>query len=149
LLRLTGAGQFSSLIYCGVCSNQGGPFIPKLALAPTNENIMILSAFGLVKTTNLFSAPTPTWYQDALDLASPISALAFAPSDLSGNTYAWATQDGKFRVTSVGIGGFSIDATFFAYVTDLAFNPNNANILYVTFSGFTLGKGHVLKNVNA
>lgn len=149
VLRLTGAGQFPTWVYCGACSNQGGPFIPKLALAPTNENIMILSAFGLVKTTNLFSAPIPTWYQDALDLASPISAVAFAPSDLSGNTYAWATEDGKFRVTSVGVGGFSVDANFFAYVTALGFAPNNANTLYITFSGFSPTQGgHLLKNVN-
>jgi hypothetical protein len=159
IVRISGAGQFSSEVFsAGQYNLPYIPFIGRLALAPTNEDILITGASLLAKTTNFFSADTPNWYQDSPDLNSPITAIAFAPSDLSGNTYAFGTADGQLQITATGSGYNTTDLNGGngvpnRYVTALAFQPNNPNVLYVTLSGFdegTPGKpGHVFKTGNA
>jgi hypothetical protein len=87
IVRITGAGKFSSEVFSAQQYNYPNiPFIGRLALAPTNEDILITGASVLIKTTNFFSAVSPDWYQDSLDLNAYITALTFAPSDLSGET---------------------------------------------------------------
>jgi hypothetical protein len=157
IFRETGAGQFQTRI-ASFSGDANVPFIGRLALAPTNENVMITGSSILHKSTNIFSASIPTFYQDCPDLGATITALAFAPSDLSGNTYAFATENAQILLTSIGAGYASSDLNAGGsvpsrYVTQVAFQPNNANVLYVTLSGFdegTPGKpGHVFKTANA
>src|SRR5207249_6092170 len=91
------------------------------------------------------------------EMGTDISGLAFAPSDPTGNTYAFGTATGKLRLTTDGGTTWTnIDAGNVVpdrYVTDLSFDPADPNILFVTLSGFnegTPGKpGHVFKTANA
>ena len=86
-----------------------------------------------------------------------ISAAAFAPSDSTSATYAFGTDAGQLRVTTNGGASWTdIDPTNGVpdrYVTALAFDPTNANILYVSLSGFDEGTpgqpGHLFKTLNA
>ncbi len=159
IVRESGAGQFEQEVFAaGTYNLPNVPFIARLALAPTNENILLTAASILIKTTNFFSASTPDWFQDSQDVGAPITALAFAPSDLSGNTYAFGTSDGQLWLTSTGSGADAVNinagnAVPGRYVTAVAFHPNNPNILYAALSGFdegTVGKpGHVFKTGNA
>jgi hypothetical protein len=85
------------------------------------------------------------------------TAIAFAPSDPSGNTYAFGTSDGQLRITSNGGTTWTdIDPGNNVpnrYVTDLAFDPNDPTLLYVAVSGFDEGTpstpGHLFKTNTA
>jgi hypothetical protein len=159
IVRQTGAGQFQQGVFsAGDYNLPNVPFIARLALAPANEDILLTGAGFLIKSTNFFSAGSPSWIQDSPDLKAPITALAFAPSDRAGNTYAFGTADGKLGVTSTGSGFDAANvnaggAVPSRYVTGVAFHPNNPNILYVTLSGFDEGtpgkQGHLFKTANA
>jgi photosystem II stability/assembly factor-like uncharacterized protein len=142
----------------------GVPFIARFEKCPSNDDVFIAGTDNVWKSTNFFSAGTPTWSPrgpDPLDPNPPfaagfgITALAFAPSDPTCNTYAVATETGKiFITTNDGATMNDISAGVpDRYVTDLAFDPTNANILYVTLSGFNEGTpgapGHVFKTTNA
>lgn len=142
------------------------PFIGRLVMSPTNENIVLTGDTALIKTTNFMnnpdiydpSWPGDYWYYDSDDLGATISAIAFAPSDRKGNTYAWGTSDGQLRVTKVGDGTQASDINRAGgvpnrYITSLVFDPVNSNTLYVALSGFdegTPGKpGHLFRTTNA
>src|SRR5262249_8320794 len=134
------------------------PFIARLALAPADEDTLLTGASILIKTTNFFSSFSPRFFQDSADLNSPITALAFAPSDRAGNTYAFGAADGQLWLTATGSGRDAVNinagnAVPGRYVTALAFHPGNPNVLFATLSGFdegTPGKpGHVFKTGNA
>jgi hypothetical protein len=159
IVRLTGAGQFEQYVFsAGNYNLPNVPFIARLALAPGDEDTLLTGASILLKTTNFFSNFSPTFFQDSADLNSPITALAFAPSDRAGSTYAFGTADGQLWLTATGSGRNAVNinagnAVPGRYVTALAFHPGNPNIVYVTLSGFdegTPGKpGHVFKTGNA
>ncbi|MGA2658443.1 MAG: immunoglobulin domain-containing protein [Verrucomicrobiota bacterium] len=159
IVRTTGAGQFSDEVFAaGQFNLPNIPFIGRLALAPTNEDVLITATSLLIKSTDFFSAANPDFYQDSPDLNSTITALAFAPSDLSGSTYAFCTLDGQLQLTTTGNGYDAVNLNAGngvpgRYITDVAFQPNDPNTLYVTLSGFdegTPGKpGHVFKTANA
>lgn len=156
---------------------QNAPFISRFAMHPANENIVIAGTDNLWKCTDFFVTPggTPTWSRNSPDFRRPlfigetappsdrpigISAMAFAPSDPTGNTYAFGLEDGKLRITTQGGGTADkwrdLDPDGGVpnrYVTSIMFDPRNAAIVYVTLSGFdegTVGKpGHLFKTGNA
>ncbi len=164
LFRTTGGRQFSEVVFAASAYNLPNiPFIGRVAMAPTNENVVLTGNSSLIKTTNFFTATAaPTtgsnWFFDSADLGASITAIAFAPSDVSGNTYAFGTADGQLWLTSTGTGNQAVNMNAGGvvpgrYVTAFAFQPNNANILYAALSGFDEGTpgqpGHVFKTVNA
>jgi hypothetical protein len=136
---------------------------------PANENVFIADTNMLWRTTDFFSAPLfpgPTWSANSPEMgecgpgtsgAGCIAALAFAASDATCSTYAFATGDGRLRRTVNG--GSTWDdldvgnAVPDRWVTDLAFDSTDANTLYVTLSGFDEGTpgqpGHVFKTSSA
>jgi len=86
-----------------------------------------------------------------------ITSVAFAASDPTGNTYAYSHESGELRLTTNG-GKNWLDldvsnAVPDRYVTELAFDPNDGNGLYLTLSGFnesTPGQsGHLFRTTNA
>jgi hypothetical protein len=89
--------------------------------------------------------------------AGCITALAFAASDPTCGTYAFATGDGRLqRTVNAGTTWDDLDANNGVpgrFVTDLAFAPTDANVLYATLSGLDEGTpgqpGHVFKTTNA
>ena len=155
IARVTGAGQFFTPVFPYNIPNK--PFTCRIAIAPGNENIVLTGSSQLIRTTNFFTAQdVPDWSFDSPDLGEFVSAIAFAPSDAAGNTYAFGGSGGALRVTAPANNSVDIDAGNAVpnrYVTAMAFAPNNANILYATLSGFdegTPGKpGHVFKTANA
>jgi hypothetical protein len=136
---------------------------------PSNEDVFLAGTNTLWRTMDFFSAPRspgPTWVANGPAMGECgsqtsgngcIAAMAFAPSDATCDTYAFATGDGRLRrTTDAGITWNDLDAGNAVpdrWVSDLAFDPTNANILYVTLSGFDDGTpgqpGHVFKTTNA
>jgi hypothetical protein len=149
-------------------------FCSRFEKCPANEDVLIASTNRLWRTTDFFSAPLlpgPTWSANGPEMGqchSPLSendieftgcvtAIGFAASDATCNTYAFATGDGRLRRTVDGGSTWDdLDASNAVpdrFVTDLAFDPTDANILYVTLSGFDEGTpgqpGHVFKTTSA
>jgi photosystem II stability/assembly factor-like uncharacterized protein len=130
---------------------RGAAFIAPLEKHPHNDDLFIAGSDQLWKTTDFFSGADPTWVSNSPQMDWPLTALAFAPSDLTGNTYAFGTLMGDLRMTTDG-GNSWVDLNPKGIipsftVTDLAFDPVNANILWVTLSGFS--NPHVFKTRNA
>jgi hypothetical protein len=160
--RTKDAGGNFEQVVSGI-SNAYAPFLPRFEKHPSLDDFFIAGTVNVWKCTNFFSATTPGWSSNGPALLLPngkpveISALAFAPSDSLGRTYAFATEDGQFRVTSNdGLDWSNPDpanAVPNRYITDLAFDPTNSNVLYVTLSGFDEGTpgapGHLFKTTNA
>ncbi len=136
----------------------GAPFIARLKKCPANDEVFIAGTDNLWRTNNFFSAFFgPSWASNGPEMRAGISALAFAPSDTTCNTYAFGTSRGHLRLTTDGGTTWKdIDASNNVparFVTDLAFDPGNANVLYVTLSGFNGAvvalQGHVFRTANA
>ena len=141
---------------------------------PANEDVLIAGTNQLWRTTDFFSGGA-SWsangpamgkcssFDDGvridsdLEFTGCVTAIAFAASDTACNTYAFATGDGRLRRTVDGGSTWDdVDASNAVphrFVTDLAFGPGDANILYVTLSGFDEGTpgqpGHVFKTTSA
>jgi photosystem II stability/assembly factor-like uncharacterized protein len=130
--------------------------------APFNDDLLIAGTSRLWMCTNFFSG-IPSWSPngptmlDTNGIPVPISAMAFAPSDTTGSTYAYSTEDGQLRITfNGGTNWQDLDPANVVpnrYVSGLAFSPTDANTLYVTLSGFDEGApgqpGHLFKTSNA
>jgi uncharacterized repeat protein (TIGR01451 family) len=135
----------------------GTPFIARFEKSPNNENIFIAGTDNLWRCNDFFTAPDPAWTANGPEMMADITAMAFAPSDTNSTTYAFGTATGSLRLTPDGGANWvNIDAANRVpgrYVTDLAFDATNANILYVTLSGFdeaTPGApGHIFKSTDA
>ncbi|TAJ94810.1 hypothetical protein EPO44_13800 [bacterium] len=133
------------------------PFIARFEKCPANDDVFITGTDNLWRSNNFFSAPSPFWSSNGPEMGSQIRALAFAPSDAACSTYAFGTVDGQLRLTTNGGTTWNnIDAANMVPnrpITDLRFDPTNANILYVTLSDFnesTPGQpGHVFKTTDA
>lgn len=136
----------------------GAPFIARMEKCPSNDNVFIAGTDNLWRTANFFTALIyPAWTANGAEMGVPISALAFAPSDPSCNTYAFAAEDGELRITTNGGASWAdldpLGGVPGRYVADLAFDPTNADVLYVALSGFDEGTagfpGHLFKSGNA
>lgn len=95
-----------------------------------------------------------------------VSAIAIAPSDNTGNTYAFGTESGELRLTTTGGGDngwrllddIGVPKLPGRYVNNIAFHPTDPNTIYVVFSGFISTTtqqepnrlvGHVFRTQNA
>lgn len=145
-------------------SGANAPFFVRFEKHPTLDDLFIAGTVNMWKCANFFSASvSPSWVSNGPVLNKPngqpaeITALVFAPSDSSGLTYAYGTEDGQLRITANGGMNWSnldpANAVPGRYITDLAFDPKDATILYVTLSGFDEGTpsapGHLFRTVNA
>ena len=163
IVRVTGAGQFQTTL---TGQQQDALFVAPFAICPGNENIVVAGASRLWRSDGIFNTDSPEWAANTPQLVIQsypirISALAFAPSDNTGNTYAFGTIYGQVLVT--GQGGsqgddwsnwYEPDAMIPGrYVTAVAFDPANGNVLYVTLSGFDEATpdhpGHVFRTRTA
>ncbi len=137
------------------------PFIGTVAKCPANDDIVIAGLDQPFETTEFFSNPClggqrPLWTASCGSdgsLSAQILALDFAPSDGTCSSYAFAAQfGGEVRLTTDG--GSTCRDLNAAYgippdvgVSDLAFDPTDANVVYLTGTG-TNGGG-VFKTENA
>src|SRR5260370_3956633 len=113
------------------------------------------------KTTVFFSAANPsagsTWSKNNTTNFNTIPAIAFAASDATCNTYAFGTDAGNILITSTGgtswtaIAPGTLTGSGSRGLTALAFDPNNANTLYVVYNGYSAltPKAHAFKSINA
>lgn len=156
ILRTINGGTSFTFADSGI-DKTGAPFIARFEKCPANDDVFIAGTDNLWRSDNFFSAGFPSWSSNGPEMGSGIRALAFAPSDATCNTYAFGTADGQLRLTSDG-GSTWVDidvgnAVPDRPITDLRFDPTDANILYVTLSGFdefTPGQpGHVFKTTDA
>lgn len=134
----------------------GAPFIGRFEKAPFDDNLFIAGTVSLWKCTNFFGRGLPSWVRNGPIMPDGISAVTFAPSDITGNTYVFGTEGGALMLTTNGGASWlDVDPANLVpnrFVTHMAFDPSNADLLYVTLSGFdenTPGQpGHVFKSVN-
>ena len=162
IYRTQNAGQFVDLEATGIDTNDA-PFFVHFEKAPFNDDYFIAGTVRLWLATNFFSG---TWVQwntnspimfDTNGAPEPISAVAWAPSDTNGLTYAFATEDGQMRITTSGGTNWNdanvLNAVPRRYITGMAFSPANPDVLYVALSGFDEGTpgqpGHVFETMNA
>ncbi len=131
--------------------------------SPRNDDLVIAGTARLWRCDNFFSGTTPSWspngptMSDATGVSVPISAMGFAPTDTSGQIYAFGTEDGQMLITTNGGGSWNnldpANAVPGRYISGLAFSPADPNVLYVTLSGFDEGTpgqpGHLFKTSNA
>ena len=132
----------------------GRPFIGRFDKSPQNDDIFITGTTTIWKTTNFFSGATATWTANSPDYGVGYRAGAFARSDLTANTYAVGFSGGSMRLTTDGGSNWrDLDPANLVpsrSVYDLAFNPTNANILYVALLGTSGGTpGSVWRTTNA
>jgi len=157
---------------------QNGDWLPLFEMCPANHDIFITGTDNIWRTDNFFSSGTssPSWYSNSEDFQvirdsttyhQYISALAFAQSDSNCGTYAFGA--GAYRQTLLGLkvgylrltidegtNWFDIDTNNDVPdrpVTDLAFHPENPEILYVTLGDYNERTpdqpGHVFLTRNA
>lgn len=162
VVRTTDGGRNLSEAGSGI-DTAGAGFIARIEKSLSNDNLVLAGSDNLWKTTDFFNAIIPSWraigpeLRDSQGRSVSISAIALADSDFRNDTYAFGTADGRLMLTTNGGASWTdIDgnnAVPNRYVTDLAFDPNNAATLYVTLSGFdeaTPGlPGHIFKTNNA
>jgi photosystem II stability/assembly factor-like uncharacterized protein len=136
-------------------------FIAPFVMCPDNAQVLIASDdWGVYRTNNGASS----WFDNSPNLAntSP-TALAFAPG--SGcNTYFAGFPSGAGRLFRTMTGGGTTSADWDditgnlpnRWVKDIAVHPTNANIVYVSFSGWCgnnascpANQGHVWRTTNA
>ncbi len=156
IVRTTDGGGSFNVADSGI-DKQGAPFIARFEKCTANDDVFIAGTDNLWRSTNFFSAQNPSWLSNGPEMAAMITALAFAPSDTTCNTYAFGSSRGHLRLTTDGGTTWKdIDASNNVparFVTDLAFDPGNPNVLYVTLSGFNGAvvalQGHVFRTANA
>lgn len=166
IYRITGGGKYTDFVSDSAngLDTSGALFVAPFAVCPHNENLVISGTISVWRCENMFSNATPQWQQNSEPFSyqndsDTISALAFAGSDATGNTYAVGTVSGLIHVTAIGGGdGNWIDATAGGnlpgrYISALAFDPEDQNTLYVAYSGFDEGtpgqSGHLFRSRDA
>lgn len=132
------------------------PFIAHFEKCPSNDDIFLAGSNRLWKSTNFFSGPAADWTigSPVLPSGDTIQAMAFAPADILCNIYAFGTKKGSLQLTKDGgLQWIDIDASQVIpnrTVTDLAFDPTDPNILYVSLAGYDgATPGHLFKTTNA
>jgi hypothetical protein len=160
ILRTRDGGQSFEAADGGI-DGANRPFYSYFVKSPTRDDIFITATDNLWKTTNFFSGATVNWFTNGPEMGSPITTMAFAPSDSSANIYAFAANNSFFassailrRTTNGGTTWSDLDPSARVpnrTVTGMAFAASNASVMYVTLSGFnsSSGPGHVFKTINA
>ncbi|MBX7211664.1 MAG: hypothetical protein K1X78_25375 [Verrucomicrobiaceae bacterium] len=168
---LDGSAPVTSLAISGISDrSSAAPFIARIAINPFNENIVIAGTNNVWRSDTFFSTADPSvtnlWRSNGPDMTTgsapnlfndSISALAWSQNDATANVYAYATASGQVRITADGGNNWKdldpLNTLPNRYITSLAFDPRNDQILYAAVSGFNAGTptapGHVFKTGNA
>jgi uncharacterized repeat protein (TIGR01451 family) len=150
-----------------------GLFVTRFAKHPSIDTLFIHGTDRLWKCTNFFTTNV-LWFSNSPALLYPvtsnipfdvhtnmlpdrISSMQFAPSDGTGNIYAYGTEWGTLRLTTNGGLTWSnldpANAVPNRFISEMVFEPNNANVLWLTLSGWygedASQLGHVFKTTNA
>jgi hypothetical protein len=131
--------------------------IPRpFAQCPTNHDVMLLADLALWKTTNFFASRPyqPTWTSNTTEATSHITAMAFAASDTTCQTYAIGRRGALEMTTTGGASWRNLDPNNTLppqkVPRSLAFDPQTPNTLYVVYRGFAASQpGRVFRTANA
>jgi photosystem II stability/assembly factor-like uncharacterized protein len=140
-------------------------FWARHAACPADADVALAGAKRLWRTDKLFSAATGKdvlWAPNSPEFSTTgvswqVSAIAFAPSDPSCQTYAVGTSAGALWLTT-DAGATWKDAdpgnqVPDRFVTDVAFAPGTPGTLYVTLSGYDASSpnapGHLFRTTTA
>ena len=91
----------------------GAAFVSPVRKCPTNDDVFLTGTNRLWRTNNFFSGATrggsrirgaPISDSDAWHAPGTVLAIAYAPSDASCNTYAYANRGGEIYLTQNGGG---------------------------------------------
>ena len=128
------------------------PSIGVFAGCTTNDDVFIAGLDNLWRSDNFFSGGSAFWTSNGPEEGSGVLAMDFAAADASCDTYAYGVANGAMKITQDG-GSTWTDLDPSAQIpdrriTDVAFDPADANVLYVTISGFG-PEGHLFRSDNA
>ena len=136
----------------GGLDGNGAPFIGVFAACTTNDDVFIAGLDNLWRSDNFFSGGSAFWTSNGPEEGSGVLAMDFAAADASCDTYAYGVANGAMKITQDG-GSTWTDLDPSGQIpdrriTDVAFDPADANVLYVTISGFG-PEGHLFRSDNA
>lgn len=129
----------------GIITSDRALFIPPLVMDPTNSETLYFGTFRLYKTTD--RADSWTAISSDLTTGGRISAVAVAESD--PDVIYVGTSRGRVQRTTDGGANWSIITGAVGpqrFVKDIAIDPANEDVAYLTVSGF--GTGHVFKTAD-
>jgi len=159
-IRRTRDGGQTIETVTGDINTADGPFIGVFAMCPSDSDVFVLGTNKAWRSNNFFTGANVVWKDQKgpkLAAGETIRAIAFSPADGKCNTYAVGTSRGNIFVTKNG-GKKWTDADKAKdvpgrFVTDLAFDPDSKDTLWVTLSSFdefTPGApGHVFMTTKA
>ncbi|MEW5871094.1 MAG: hypothetical protein AB1894_17600 [Chloroflexota bacterium] len=139
----------SAPYYIPDAKNYTANFIAPFVLDPNNSNRLLGGGLSLWRTNDVKTANTnttgPSWASIKSSIGSNISAIAIAQgnSDLiwvghnNGNVYK--TTNGTVASPTWTQVDNNPTALPNRYVSRITIDPNNTNIVYVTFTGFSAG----------
>jgi hypothetical protein len=132
---------------------------------PVNHDVVLFGDQALWKTTNLFTSHPgqPAWIQNGTAETERITAVAFAASDASCQTYAVARRGSSTSTTAPRLQMTTTGGTQWRDLDPntppqlpqlrvpkgLAFDPRTPNTLYVVYSRFGGPRGRVFRTANA
>ena len=153
----------------GIDRRVAGPFIPRVVMDPSNPATLWLTAEHLFRTDNraeTWTTASPSvgtsercWLDPSAGrICAPaqyFTAVAVAPSSsntvyagtLNGDVWVSTNRGGSWR----SIAGSDAGPLPVRAVNDIAVDPQNAQIAYVSYSGFDengSGRGHVFRTTN-
>ena len=147
-----------STFFAGYGPYHSGGILPTMEMCPSDEDVLLLGFLGtLHRTENLFSAGTsslPSFSQNYSGTSGLIGALGFAAGDTTCSTYAMGNL-GNMLVTMDGGSSWSdLDPSSEVaphLVSGFAFDPGDANVLYVSLGGSvgTGPTGHLYRTASA
>jgi photosystem II stability/assembly factor-like uncharacterized protein len=130
----------ASLSDSGIPTSESSQFYPPLEMSPSSSQTLYTGLTKLYTTTNGAGAWAAT---SAACCSSTVSAIG--PSGVAATIYV-GTSTGDLKVTTNGGASWPTSINFSRYVTDIAVDPTNDAVAYLTLSGF--GTSHVYKTTN-
>jgi photosystem II stability/assembly factor-like uncharacterized protein len=148
--KSTNGGVSWTRAMTGINTSDRAIFIPPLVMDPSNASTLYYGTNRVYQTTNAAALWTPI-----SPVLGSVTSMAVAPSDR--NTVYAVTESGVLSVTRNALAGSASTWTQRnsglpnrAY-TNLAVDPANPSLAYLTVSGFTFGSdtaGHVFRTLN-
>jgi len=142
--KSTGGGAYGTFYSIQNGISGSGAWVTPRVMDPTNSSVLYTGTKKVYRTTNGGSS----WTAISSDLSTQyISTLAVAPSN-PAVIYAGCESNGQvWKTTNTGGSWTLVNSGLpYRYITRVAVDPTDANIAYVTVSGY--GTGHAWKTTN-
>ena len=143
--KSTDGGLTNQNMSQGFNTAEGAPWPPYIAIDPSNPSILYYTGNQHIYQTTNGAAFWQTISGDLSNGEGPPGVIAVAPSD--SNTVYVGTQGGLLQVTRNALAGSGAAWTNHTaglpqrFITAIAVDQADANLAYVTLSGF--GSGHI------